>query len=197
MCLVTLSPNGVSCSFNAAKMKEGGGGGAQPQPSSHSDSPTPWKNTKGKIPSSRSSSRSLSISVRGCRGVERCRGGWSRGAECPGRVRTDRACVRVREGRALWTEPPWAVGRSFLLHICPWVFHSQVGPGNVPTGPAPLDTYKDVIQWAWKLVVILDTPSGCCPGKLPVLGERWCLKFGVLQSMGSQRVRHDWATEMN
>ena len=33
--------------------------------------------------------------------------------------------------------------------------------------------------------------SGCCPVKLPVLGERWCLKFGVLQSMGSQRVRHD------
>lgn len=76
-------------------------------------------------------------------GVERCRSGWSRGAECPGRVRIDRACVQVREGHALWTELPWAVGRSFLLHTCQWVFHSQVGPGNVPTGSAPLDTYKD------------------------------------------------------
>lgn len=34
-------------------------------------------------------------------------------------------------------------GQELPFNTCPWVFHSQVGPGNDPTGPAPLDTYKD------------------------------------------------------
>lgn len=74
--------------------------------------------------------------------MERCRSGWSREAECPGRVRIDRACVQVREGHA---PDRAALGRGpeLPLHTCQWVFHSQVGPGNVPTGSAPLDTYKD------------------------------------------------------
>ena len=130
----------------------------QPQPSSHRDSPTPWKSTKGKTHSSRSSSRNLSISVWGFRGVERCRGGWSRGAECPGSVRTDRACVQMREGWVLWTEPPLGCGQELPFTHLPGGVSQPSGPRKCSHGPAPLDTYKDVIQWAWKLVVVLDTP---------------------------------------
>lgn len=132
----------------------------QPQPSSHSDSPTPWKNTKGKTPSSRSSSRSLSISVQGCRGVERCRGGWSRGAECPGRVRTDCACVRVRGGRALWTEPPWAVGRSFLLTPARGCFTAKWAQEMIPQDQPP-----------WTLT--RTNVPGATPVPLRLLSNQW------------------------
>lgn len=65
----------------------------------------------------------------GWRGTQR---GRSRGAECPGRARTVFSSTQRRQAWSPGLSCSWAVGRSFLLHTCQWVFHCHRGPGNVP-----------------------------------------------------------------
>ena len=53
--------------------------------------------------------------------------------------------------------------------------------------------WPSLTQWAW---VWVDSRSWWWTGKPGVL-QWWTGRPGVLQFMGSQRVRHDWATELN
>ena len=80
------------------------------------------------------------------------------GSRVPGEGE-DRPRVCADERRpALWTEPPLGCGQGLPFTHLPGGVSQPSGPRKCSHGPAPLDTYKDVIQWAWKLVVGLYTP---------------------------------------
>ena len=129
----------------------------QPRPSSHRDSPTPWKNTKGKTPSSRSSSRSLSIAVWRCRGWKVQK--WlEQGSRVP-REGEDRPrlCAGERRPRTLDRA---ALGRGPELPFT----HLPVGVSQ-PSGPRkcshrtnPLGHLQGCYPVGLEAVVVLDTP---------------------------------------
>lgn len=99
---------------------------SSPLPGYPGPHPLPGRTRKGRLPEAGAGAcASRSGTAGDAEGPEQ-------GAEGPGRARTGCSSTQRRQAWRPGLSCSWAVGRSFLLHTCQWVFHCHRGPGNVP-----------------------------------------------------------------